>query len=88
MDAGVLLELHLHYEDGSVEVAGGTDSSWMALNADHIYNPTGKEGGYGAPQENIDAGAVQTGWTAKTLQSAEVRVACVYVCTSVSVSVG
>jgi hypothetical protein len=65
--AGVLLELHLHYTDGSSEVAGGTDASWMALGANHIYNPTGTEGGaYNVPQEDIDAAAYPVGWAAQS----------------------
>lgn len=55
--AGVLLELHLHYSDGTHFLAGGTGENWKAFNANSVYNPTSKEGAYNAPQENIDANA-------------------------------
>ena len=69
-EAGVILELHVHYADGTCELTGGTDATWMAFNANSVYNPSGKEGGYGAPQENIDAGAYPSdGWKSRGEES-------------------
>ncbi|CAK0810812.1 unnamed protein product [Prorocentrum cordatum] len=49
--------MHIKYEDGSEQVVG-TDSTWLALNADPLFNPIVSSSyplNNQGPQENIDA---------------------------------
>ena len=39
--AAVMLELHFHFGDGTSVVAGGTDATWSAFDADAVYNAYG-----------------------------------------------
>jgi len=61
-NAMAMLEVHIEYSDGSKTVIG-TDASWHAFDATDAFGPSGKEGRYNAPQENIVASLMPTGWT-------------------------
>ena len=57
---GFILELHIHYEDGTVEVAG-TDETWRVKRAD-AYQSSHVIGAQTAFNENIDARRLPVGW--------------------------
>ena len=63
--AGVLLELHLVFPNGSTSVVrtSSTDGHWRVFDATAGYGPKDATGGYGAPQEWAVSGLLPSGWT-------------------------
>ena len=68
--AGVLLELHLRFANGTAAIVStsSTDGAWQTFDATHAFGPTAQTGMYHAPQEWILEDAMPRGWTQSGFQ--------------------
>ena len=68
---GMMAEVHLTFDDGSVKVIQTCADSWRAMDGDSVYNP-GDDSGcawYSYPQENFNASAVPSGTPISNLKA-------------------